>query len=598
VVEQQSSSQAGCAFALLFCRSSALLFRWRMSLFGSIQMGGNTLRAMQIGLQVVGNNIANANTPGYVRQEAVFAPTPVQRIGRLILGTGVMVEDIVQKLDRFAQERLIGARGDRANAEAQAQIYRDLEVRLNALDGETDLSAALTDFFNTIHEVMSDPANMSTRNLAVGAGITLTANFNSLHSGVADLHGELNDRISLAADEINKLTESIRDINVRIASIEGAGTSVGKAAGLRVQRQEAIERLSELVDIHVEEQPSGTVSIAAGGELMVFEGQSRAVRVSTTVEDGVEINTIEFADTNSALSAMGGELNGLYAARDEIVDGFLDNLDELARTLAFEFNKLHSQGQGLTGFSELTSVETIEDANVAHDEAGLAFSPVSGSFEIVISNKTNPQLTQTTAISIDLNGLDEDTTLASLAAQLDAIDGLAASVTSSGALQLRAESADQEFSFSGDTSGVLAALGLNTFFTGSSASSLGVNAEVQGISNAGRLAASLDGIANDSGNAERLAAFLDLPIESAGNSTLADLYNQLFNGVAQGSSAAASLAEGLRAFEDTLQGQAQAVSGVSIDEEAIKMITLQRIYQASARYIQTVSELLELLVNL
>ena len=43
-----------------------------MSLFGSIQMGGNTLQAMQVGLQVVGNNIANANTPGYVRQEAVY----------------------------------------------------------------------------------------------------------------------------------------------------------------------------------------------------------------------------------------------------------------------------------------------------------------------------------------------------------------------------------------------------------------------------------------------------------------------------------------------------------------------------------------------
>ncbi len=50
-----------------------------MSLFGSIQMGGNTLQAMQIGLQVVGNNIANANTPGYVRQEAVYVPAPVQR---------------------------------------------------------------------------------------------------------------------------------------------------------------------------------------------------------------------------------------------------------------------------------------------------------------------------------------------------------------------------------------------------------------------------------------------------------------------------------------------------------------------------------------
>jgi flagellar hook-associated protein 1 FlgK len=243
-------------------------------------------------------------------------------------------------------------------------------------------------------------------------------------------------------------------------------------------------------------------------------------------------------------------------------------------------------------------VETINDSSVALDEAGLAFTPESGKFEIVISNKTNPELTQTHTLLIDLDGLNSDTTLNSLAAQLDAISGLNASVTSSGALQLSTESNDVEFSFAGDTSGVLAALGLNTFFTGSSAASLGVNDELNGISNAVKFAASLGGIGNDAGNAERLAAFLDLPLESADNATLADLYNQMINEVTQGSSIAQSVAEGYRVFEDTLEGQQQAVSGVSIDEEAIKMITLQRIYQASARYIQTCSELLELLVNL
>ena len=145
---------------------------------------------------------------------------------------------------------------------------------------------------------------------------------------------------------------------------------------------------------------------------------------------------------------------------------------------------------------------------------------------------------------------------------------------------------------------MLAALGLNTFFTGSTAATLGVNDEVKGIGNAAKFAASLGGIGEDSGNAERLAAFLDQPLESAGNASLGDLYNQLLNEVTQGSSIAQSVAEGFRVFEGTLEGQSQAVSGVSIDEEAIKMITLQRIYQASAKYIQTITELLDLLVNL
>ena len=81
-----------------------------MSLFGSIQMGSNTLQAMQIGLQVVGNNIANANTPGYIRQEAEFIPAGVQKQGSLILGLGVKVNGITEQIDKFVQARLVGAR--------------------------------------------------------------------------------------------------------------------------------------------------------------------------------------------------------------------------------------------------------------------------------------------------------------------------------------------------------------------------------------------------------------------------------------------------------------------------------------------------------
>jgi flagellar hook-associated protein 1 FlgK len=228
---------------------------------------------------------------------------------------------------------------------------------------------------------------------------------------------------------------------------------------------------------------------------------------------------------------------------------------------------------------------------------------VSGAFNVLIQSKDG--VTTTHTISIDLDGLDTDTTLNSLAAQLDAIGGLAASVSSDGALELASESDDVEFAFAppvgsstADTNGVLAALGLNTFFVGSSASTLRVNDELKGIENAAKFAASLKGIDAGADNANLLAGLLMRPLESAGDVSLADLYNQMVNDIAQGAAIAQSAAEGFRVFEGTLDGQFQAVSGVNIDEEAIEMITLQRIYQASARYIQTLSELLDVLVNL
>jgi flagellar hook-associated protein 1 FlgK len=568
-----------------------------MSLFGAIQLGGNTLRAMQIGLQVVGNNIANANTPGFIREEAIYTPAPVQRQGKLIVGLGVQVDSIVQKLDRFVQERLVGARGDRANAEVQEQVYKDIEGILNELSDEIDLSSSLTSFFNAIHEVMKDPGNLGTRNLAVQQGVALTENFSNLHGRVFEIQQQLNERVVAITDEINTLAEDIRVLNIQIASTEGGDTSSSDAGGLRVKRRNAVDRLSEIIGIQIHEQPSGGLSVAIGGEFLVFEGIRREVSVDTFEGNGITLGTIQFEDTDAALETTAGELQGLYTARDEIVTGFLGDLSELAGTLAFEFNKVYSQGQGLVGFDQLESVETVPDADASLDEAGLAFTPISGAFDVLIRSKDDNSTT-TTTILVDLDGLDDDTSLNSLAAELDAIDGLTASVSSTGSLQLAAESTDVEFAFSGDTSGVLAALGINTFFTGSTAGTLSINEEVKGISNAAKFAASQGGVGEDAHNAERLAAFLDEPLESAGNASLSDLYNQLLNEVTQGSSVAQSVAEGFRVFEGTLEGQEQAVSGVSIDEEAIKMITLQRIYQASARYIQTVSELLDILVNL
>lgn len=569
-----------------------------MSLFGAIQLGGNTLSVMQIGLHVVGNNIANANTPGYVRQEAIFVPAPIQQRGGLILGTGVTVEGIVQKLDRFVLERLVSARGDRSSAELQERVYRDLEVLLNELSADSGLSNALTGFFNALDEVMKDPANLAVRHGAVMKGIALSEDFHNLHNRATNMQQELDRRVHMLAGEINAISEEIRQLNVQISAAEGGGAVRSDAGSLRVRRQNAIDRLSELVGIQVVEQPSGAVAVSVGGEFLVFEGQRREVAVATSRTRDLTEGIIEFTDTRGRLGTTGGELAGLYIARDQIVKSFLNQLDDLAGALSYEFNKLYSQGQGLVGFNRLTSVERVNNVNAPLDAAGLAFEPVSGKFDIIVSSKEDPTLTRTHTIFIQLTGLDEDTSLTSLAEQLDSIDGLTARISTAGALELSTTSSEIEFSFADDTSGVLAALGLNTFFTGSSAATLGVNSELKGIENAAKFAASLGGIGNDADNLTRLVGFLDQPLESAGNVSLSDLYNQLLNNVAQGSAISQSVAEGFRIFEATLEGQSQAVSGVRIDEEAIKMLTLQRIYQASARFIQAIAELLDTLVKL
>lgn len=581
---------------LLRCPTFSSTVAVAMTLFGSIQMGGSTLQAMQIGLQVVGNNIANADTPGYIREEANFVPAPVQRQGGLVLGLGVKVDSITEQLDKFIQERLTGARSDSANATTQEQTYKDLETVLNELSNSGNLTTSFSDFFNSVDEVLKNPGDAATRNLAIGKGESLAQDFNNLHSRVADIQSQLDERVTADAQQINDLTTQIQKLNLQIASTEGGNSSASQAGGLRVQRQNALDKLAQLVNIQVTEQPSGGVSVAVGGNFLVFEGQRREVEIGRN-SSGASSGLIQFTDTHARLDASGGEVAGLYAARDQIAGGFLSKLDNLAGTLAFEFNKVYSQGQGLVGFQQLTSVDAVNNPNAALDSAGLAFTPESGTFNVLVHSKGD-DVTRTSTINIDLDGLDEDDTLNTLAQKLDAIDGISASVTPSGELQISADSSDIEFAFQGDTSGALAALGINTFFTGSTAGSLGVNDDLKGIDNAANFAASLNGIGQDSSNAERLSAFFDQPLKSTGNTSLSDSYNQLVNQVTQGSATASSVADGYTTFETSLEGQQQAVSGVSIDEEAVNMLTLQRIYQASAKYIQTIAGLLDLLTQI
>lgn len=565
-----------------------------MSLFSSINLANNALRAQQIGLQVTGQNIANANTPGYIRQELVLSPTRTQRIGNLLLGLGVEVTGIVQKIDKFLENRLRQAGSDRASSEAQVAVFTQLEELIGELS-DTDLSTSLNNFFSSISDVLNQPESLTTRNLAVLQGKTLASDIVRLSNRARAARSDVNQQITNSAADINQLVEEIRGLNVKITETEAGELTSSDAVGLRDQRGLALGKLAELLDLQVSEDVNGAVNVFAGGDFLVFEGISREVEVELSGDRGLAIATLRIKGSNATLDISSGKLAGLTIARDDVLGSFLDQLDEFAQTLAFEFNKVYSSGQGLRGFTQLSSEHLVDDANAALDAAGLTYTPVNGTFQVQLFDRQTG-LTQTFDIGVTLMGLGNDTSLTDLTAALDAIDGIGASITATGQLQIAAEGAEQEIAFANDTSGILAALGLNTFFSGTEAVNLSVNETL--LDDPSTFAASREGIGEGTGNAVLLADFLDRPLESQSGASLGELYDRLHAGVTQQSAVATAVFDGLRVFEETLQGQHLAISGVSLDEEAVKLITYQRAYQAAARFIATMSELLELLVNL
>jgi flagellar hook-associated protein 1 FlgK len=248
----------------------------------------------------------------------------------------------------------------------------------------------------------------------------------------------------------------------------------------------------------------------------------------------------------------------------------------------------------------LTSLASVSDAGAPLDEAGLVPPPTNGSFHVVVLNTENgANTTTTTTINVNLLGLDGDSSLTSIADQINQINGLSAEVTSDGKLRIRADNPQTKFALADDQShpsGVPAALGINTFFTGTKAGSLGVNSTLQADSS--KFAAALDGIGVENENALRLVALYDQGLDSLGGSTIVEAYDDLVTATTQGATVARSVLDGFDVFQQTLEAGASAVSGVNLDEEAVDLILLQRTYQASARYISTISDLLDVLVNL
>ncbi len=565
-----------------------------MSLFSTIQQSANSLQVNQLGLHVVGNNISNANTPGYSRQELVQTPAVTSKYGDVIVGNGVRAVGVVQKLDAYGVERLRQTESALAASEAQGTMYRQMESIFGELT-DNDLSSKIAEFSDSINDLLNQPGNDALRRMVIERGNTLTGNIRSVSQQLGDISANLNQEVKGAASEINRYTQQIAKLNQRIVEIEGGRTSGSDAAGLRDERLQALQELSKVVDVRAVEQNSGAVTVFVGGDYLVADGIQRQVTYALRTDGDKTAPEIRLADTDSPLQVSGGRLQGLYAAREEGVGKVSDDLDQFARNLIEQFNRIHTQGQGVDGFSEITGSFASDDRTAPLDLSGLPIEIKNGDFKISVLDKASGT-TKTSTIRVKLTGGTSDTTLVDVAQAINDVSGVSASITAEGKLRISADSDSLRFSFQDDNTGILAATGINTFFIGDSASTIGLNPVI--ANNPRLFAGSLTGVGSGTGNALKLTQAFDEPVEGLNGQSIKQAYEKLVVRMTQDVNVQAGVSDGLKNFYNTIQAQNLATSGVNLDEEAVKMLFYQRAFQASSRLIQASSELLDTLVNL
>ena len=578
----------------------------------AFQMARSALAAQRLGLEVTGNNIANTNTESYARRRVHLVSNPDIILGHnLRMGTGVGVAGIERVVDFFLDERLRQANADCTSVDLQRQTLDRLEGIYNEL-GDSDLSSMMNEFFNALSDLRNFPDRPAQRQLLVSLGQNLTEQFQMIRQGITASRAALDQQYRVGVANVNALTEQIAELNAEIIRSEGGGLYKGSATSLRDERDDLLRQLSDLVTISVTEQRSGSVDVWVGNHLLVSQREHFELRVETASDfdrttgqwimpdeaDGLSELPLSYAVfniDNTELQTEGGMLHGFLYSRDDILATQADTLDRLASNFVWEFNKLHSEGCGLEFFDSLTSVESVTDADAALNSAGLNWSPRNGSFDIRVHDVA-AGLVNTVNIHVDLDGIGSDDTLNSLAAKINTAMtnaglNVSAVVNSDNTLSLTSSAADTRFSFSDDTTGVLAALGINTFFTGDDAMNIAVNDLVG--NNINFVAAALTPAPNDGDNAARMAELRTTVIEGLGGLSIEDYHQSTITDLAIEAALTKSRSEGARAYMETLVSERESVSGVNIDEEAMNLIRYQRAFQAAARFVAVIDEMIK-----
>ncbi|WP_428938123.1 flagellar hook-associated protein FlgK [Fontivita pretiosa] len=565
-----------------------------MSLIGALNIGKTALAVTQAQIQTTGNNISNAGNADYTRQVARATPNKDLLAGPgIFLGTGINLQSVQRQIDEALEGRIRGSVSDDESANVMQQWLGRIESLFNELSDQ-DLSTQLSTFFNSWSNLANKPQDIGLRQVVIQNGSNLAQSFKDLRAQLGSLQSDVDQRTEALVNNANALADQIAQLNAQIIQAEGG--SGGTANALRDQRDAVLKQLAELIDIKTVLQDNGVMDVYVGSEPLVTGDINRGVGMRRQSVDGELETAVIFRQSDGAMKLSAGQLGALGQVRSTIGE-VLDQVDSLAASLIFELNRIHSSGQGLEGMTTVVADNIVEDTSAALNSqaAGLKFTATTGSFVVHVRNRITG-LSSSTLIQVDLDGLNgNDTTLQSLQADLDAIGNISASI-SGGRLSISADSSDVQISFSQDSSGVLAALGINSFFSGSDAGNIAVNQTI--AAKPALLAAAQNGERGDNQTALAIAGLESQGLSSLGGASIKQNYEAMVNGIATSAAAARTSAEATATIRQTLAAQREALSGVSLDEEAVNLMKQQRAFQGAAKLISAVNELMQTLLNM
>ena len=592
------------------------------SSFLGIEIAKSGVLAARGGLDTTSHNISNANTEGYSRQVnsqrsayPLSYPGPFVTLRPGTVGTGVELYAITRVRSQFVEAQIHDEGGALTRYTVLSEGYVRVENIFNE-PSEYALESLMEEFFNAWEDLSNDPESASTRTNLREVALSLTTFVNELDTNLSQEVEYLNTQIRERVTRINSLAGQIASINKEIAQLEGQGVSTQvKANDLKDQRDGYIEEISKLINARVIEHNNGTVSVLAQGHPMVSGDYVNELGLRPADGDPTQL-IVEFASSRIPVAVTSGELQGLLQMRDTEIPAMRQQASELITAFTNRVNRLHLEGYGLDGRSGRAFFADYEARRVTGD----IVLPTSVSLDTTLDELnvdsgdffiqghrfelTSADVKPGNAITLGelIQRIEEP--LSDVRVYIDSSLGFNRLVIG----QFNPVNADATLEVKDGTSSLFEVFGLKDrpveeMPTEPAYQNALYNFKLNPVINA-----DLDAIAatgNDGlgypgpGDNRTALAIADLKNSNTAiySTSFQEFYQSTITVLGSISQNYERSVNSQTLVVEQLEAKRQEISGVNLDEEAVKLIQYQKAYEASARAMTAIDEMLDLIVN-
>lgn len=550
-----------------------------MSLMGSLYLGVSGLQTSNNALNTTAHNMSNLDTVGYTRQQVAQATRTYNTISKgqpnwKQLGLGVCYSQTRQVRDYFLDKNYRRESGRSAFYDVAYSALEEIEDVLGESYEGHAFSIAVTDLWTAVEELSKDPTLAVNQNLFVTRSYEFITKAQAVYTSLEEYQDNMNQTVAQDVETINKYAQQIEDLNRQIARIEGG---VEHANDLRDQRNYLLDELATMASISYHEDSFGYLSVQLEGVDLVKGGLVNTISLYTDAKTGFYTPYWEMLANYSY-----DEYGNKYLTEDALKSARVFDLERpIASSTNTDIGSLKSTL--LARGDHRATAQELKDINPDGEyEAGWYDRHISQSIVMNVQAEFDQLIN---AVVTKINGILKE------AAELE-------SATYPDSTYLRDENGKPYQLFTqiiedGSTcklpDGTVVELGWTV-------SNLDINIELR--QNPTLLGFRLTDSSEDNATTEKLKKAFEEAIYTLNPNVetpvcFVDYYKNLISQVANTGSVFGDIMESQTVTVDSLFNAREQVVGVSSDEELTNMIMFQNAYNASSRYINVVSEMLE-----